>query len=414
MSKELFKLLLDKEFYTSNRSRITFKLFPEEIQTLVKFVINMQEVDLRDYTITEVWELFKAKNPVMTDAMKVKYHEILSGINKLPVLTQSVAVEVLREAWKHHTLNEVVNEALLISENKSDSWDKLEKLIEVAKEGYIVEKKDNYLEMDLESLLQKQNLTFKWKWNYEPLDEQLGGLGGGLLCIIAARTDAGKTLFYVHSTFAPGGWLDQGAKVHILCNEEPASRTLLRGVSSLTGKTVTEIQNAPENYLNLLDKYKDNLFIKDIDYFTVQDLEKYCYDKDIDILIVDQIDKIMGFDSDNTANNLQKLYERVRLLGKKYDFSPILITQASVEAEGKLYYGASNLNNSRTGKAGEADFILCIGMKSIDKDNQTDDGYRVINIAKNKSGGGKNPVPCYFNKNISRVEYVRQNISDHS
>lgn len=415
MSIELFKLILDKDFYLSNKHRIKKELFPTDVHPLVEVAISLQETQLGDYKLADVWEMFKAQNPVLTNSTKEKYYEIINTIKNSDTLSEVVAEEVLRKAWRSHTLNQTLEAVLLINENRSEDWEQVEKLIKKAKDGYIKEEVDSYIEPDLSTLLDEDIADYKWRFNYDGLGEQIGGIGPALFTIIAARPDVGKTLAWVSFVFGKGGFIDQGAKVHILCNEEPASRTFLRGVCARVGYPISYIRKHREQFEKEIAALKGKVFIKDIVNYTIADIERYCEDKEIDILIIDQMDKIGGISADGSdPKTLQILYERVRTIGKKYELAPIAITQASAAAHGRLYFGYECLNNSKTGKAGEADIIICIGMKEATEEDP-DIGYRVLNIPKNKSPtGSKLPVSCYFNRDLSRIQNERQTTTSGS
>ena len=414
MSKELFKLILDKVFYLKNKHRVHKDLFPEEVQPLAEIALKLQEGKEDNYTLTDVWELFKTKNPLLTKSQKEKYYEILTTIKNDVILNIGVGEEVLRGAWKNYVLTQAADEIFKLNENKTDDWSRIKNLITQAEQGYIKEEAISYIEPDLIKMLNSEVQNYKWRWNYEPLNQRLGGLGPGLFTIIAARPDCGKTLSWVSLVFGPDGWLEQGAKVHVLCNEEPAIRTFLRGVCAHVGVPIAEVRENPDKFQADISKLRGKIFVQDISDFSISDLEKYCEGKEIDILIIDQLDKmVVTNDKMNSADALQRLYERVRAIGKKHNLAPIAITQASAAAQGKLYFGYECLNNSKTGKAGEGDFILCIGMEEP-TESRPDKGFRIFNIAKNKSAiGNKNPVPCYFNRSISRISLTNENTTNN-
>ena len=99
------------------------------------------------------------------------------------------------------------------------------------------------------------------------------------------------------------------------------------------------------------------------------------------------------------------MYVAAREVTKRHDIPVIGITQAGAEAHGKLHFGYEMLDNSKTGKAGEADWILCIGMEAIEANEGIDSGYRVINIAKNKSPeGNKMAINGQLIFDLSRME----------
>lgn len=405
---ELFKLILDGDFYNKNKHRISEELFPDEIQAIVQTVLELhkEQSPPKKFSPTETLSLFFAKNPLITLSKKRLLTEAILQVDNSEEISESVAEEILRESWKEYICRLIADESLKIAENKSSDWGKIEKLVEQAKSGYVVQEVENYIEPDLDMLLKHEIQNYNWKWNFPKLNERLGGLGPGIFTVIAARPNVGKTGCWVSLTFGPGGWVDQGAKVHVLCNEEPAFKTLLRGVCARVGFSLQTIKENPDNFKSQVADLKNKVFIKDISTFTINELEAYCEDKDIDILIVDQLDKLGGINSNNTTEALQKLYERMRLIAKKNNLAAIAITQAAASAEGKLYFGSDKLNNSKTGKAGEADIILCIGAYPRDE-GHPDDGFRIINIAKQKSDADSSPVACIFNNKISRLENER-------
>ena len=74
------------------------------------------------------------------------------------------------------------------------------------------------------------------------------------------------------------------------------------------------------------------------------------------------------------------------------------VSQASYNGENRQLITYAMLDNSRTGKAGEADFIIGIG-----KPSEVDtDGTRILNISKNKVNGWHGYVTCRMDYMIGR------------
>lgn len=228
--------------------------------------------------------------------------------------------------------------------------------------------------------------------------------------------NCGKTGFTVNLIFGKGGFIQQRAKVHYIGNEEPALRTMLRGVNCYTGLSTADLigeANAANRARaqEAFNEIKGSIFIpKNVVDMTIDKLDRYCKDKQPDILIIDQVDKlkITGYKDGNDVARLSAIYMAVREIAKRRNVAIIGVCQAGDGAQGKLYYGYDELYGSRTMKAGEADYILCIGALPKEQgkpgDGGVDEGYRMINIAKNKSpGGNKRPIPCTFDLELSRV-----------
>jgi hypothetical protein len=105
------------------------------------------------------------------------------------------------------------------------------------------------------------------------------------------------------------------------------------------------------------------------------------------LIIFDQIDKVKGFKADRNDLELKAIYQWARELAKKY--GPVIaVSQASGEAEGKLWLTMDMVDGSKTAKQGEADWILGIG-----KEQDNTSRLRYFNITKNKLIGDEDTLP---------------------
>ena len=105
------------------------------------------------------------------------------------------------------------------------------------------------------------------------------------------------------------------------------------------------------------------------------------------LIIFDQIDKIKGFKADRNDLELKQIYQWAREIAKAY--APVIaISQASGEAEGKLWLTMDMVDSSKTAKQGEADWILGIG-----KEQDNTSRMRYFNITKNKLVGDEDTLP---------------------
>ena len=88
---------------------------------------------------------------------------------------------------------------------------------------------------------------------------------------------------------------------------------------------------------------------------TMDDLDEYCSTNDVDILIIDQLDKINVTGKYNaTHEKLREVYTQSRELAKRHNILVIGMSQASAEAQGRSRVTFSTMENSKTGKAAEA------------------------------------------------------------
>ena len=120
----------------------------------------------------------------------------------------------------------------------------------------------------------------------------------------------------------------------------------------------------------------------------MEDLDIYCKDNEVDILIIDQLDKVNVTGKFNSSHEkLRDIYLQARELAKRHNCLVIGMSQASAEGHGKLNLSFNVMENSKTGKAAEADLIVGIGKNDTDEENVNEGNTRTISISKNKLSG---------------------------
>ncbi|MCA6481004.1 MAG: AAA family ATPase, partial [Chitinophagaceae bacterium] len=268
----------------------------------------------------------------------------------------------------------------------------------------------------LDTILAATERSAAWKFAIPTLAERVAGISGGEFAIAFARPEIGKTAFWVTLVAAgsrvnpatgevsPGGFLSQGARVLAICNEEPANRTILRALTCCTGKTKEQLLADPESIRKQWDTIRRNLVVIDAATVSVKELEVLVTEHKPDVVIVDQLDKVQIDGQFNRGDeSLTELYRRAREIAKRNNCAVFAICQASADAEGKAYVHYSTLAGSKTGKAGEADLIIGIGV-DIDPGRPNDDLTRTLYVSKNKLTGWHGPVTCILNPQVSRYE----------
>jgi replicative DNA helicase len=100
-----------------------------------------------------------------------------------------------------------------------------------------------------------------------------------------------------------------------------------------------------------------------------------------------------------TDEKLRAIYTSAREIAKRRECVVIAISQASADADNKNHISFSMMENSKTGKAAEADLIIGIGGNtSVDPTNN----MRVLNVSKNKITGWHGEPSCLLDTYISR------------
>jgi len=102
-------------------------------------------------------------------------------------------------------------------------------------------------------------------------------------------------------------------------------------------------------------------------------------------MFCDQLDKFRISGQYNRGDErLKETYVTAREIAKRNQLLIWAVSQASYDAHDRQFIDYSMLDNSRTGKAGEADVIIGIGKTGS---SEVDNVMRHICISKNKNNG---------------------------
>ena len=101
---------------------------------------------------------------------------------------------------------------------------------------------------------------------------------------------------------------------------------------------------------------------------------------------------------------LSEVYRRPRALATRYSCSIFGYSQLSADAEGRVNLNLSMMENSRTGKASEADLMILIGKYAMIEGASENDPRRVFNIAKNKISGWHGQINVMLDGRVARYD----------
>lgn len=375
-------------------------MFPSELADLYDTIVDGHTKYERNLTIMEVRELYRANNPTATRAKREIIAEILDDVASYADIGSDVAEDVLTKLWQQEIGRRIADMGLAMMEGHPEKIHEIKDLVDKSEDGFVPDDEVEPVTTSVEELLEFTANENCWEFNIPSLAKTVRGGKGGEFMIAFARPEIGKTAFYVSLAAAPNGFCSQGANVHIITNEEPARRTMLRAVSSYTGYCNEQIYM---NRTHASEKFQDispNITMIDNVDASIEWLNKYCLHKKPDILIVDQLDKIgVSGTFARTDEKLREIYLKFREICKRHDLFGIGISQASADAENKTNVTYAMMENSKTGKAAEADLIVGIGKSDITDNN---DSRRYLTISKNKLTGFHGNIVCNLETPLSR------------
>ena len=133
---------------------------------------------------------------------------------------------------------------------------------------------------------------------------------------------------------------------------------------------------------------KGNVKVIDEAVLSKSFIERACELLSPSLVVIDQIDKIHGFDADREDLRLGSIYQWARELAKKY--CPVIaVCQADGTAEGKKWLTMDNVVSAKTSKQAEADWILGIGKVH----DESFENVRHFHVSKNKLMGDPDSIP---------------------
>lgn len=402
MDKALLKTLLSSEFYQANKTKMRQSLFTGNNAEVYKTIAQAQDKYDQDVSTNDILALWATNNPVATVSEKEDFADTLVEVREQTPLTPEIARDVIADLWRKETGRDVTNLGIQMSEGHVDAMAKLKTLIERTSEDYLPDDFGDPTTDDLHELLAQASDESRWKFNINQLSRQVYGVGPSEFMIIFARPETGKSALAVSLCAAPDGFCQQGAKVLYIGNEEATRRTKLRAIQSFTGMTTSEIQANPDIASSRYLAIRDRLIMKDAQEWDMNMLDGYVARIKPDILVIDQLDKVnISGQFGGTHEKLREIYRQARELAKRHECAIIAVSQASAEAEGRVRLDFSMMENSRTGKAAEADLICGVG-KSSGEDDDGPDPTRFLQISKNKLSGWHGQIICNLQADITR------------
>lgn len=291
---------------------------------------------------------------------------------------------------------QIAEEGLRIAHGENNDFGAIQKILQQERTEWD-RKEVSSVPEELETVLSEAEHNAKWYFNIVPLRDRANGLGPASFTVIAARPEAGKTALWISLCAAPDGFAWQGAKIVAFCNEEKATRNRLRIYNSATGLNLQEIIEDRYRAKQLYEKIYGQILLYDCVGMGYDDIRRILEKEKPDVTVVDQLDKVkIDQEFARGDERLREIYTTAREIGKEFETAFIGISQLSAIAQGRSEVDFSMLENSKTGKAAEADLILCLGY------NPMVDPIRTINIPKNKLTGDHNPVSVQLQAKLSR------------
>ena len=243
MELALIRSLMDKSFYDDHRgAKCPDRLFSKDIRKIKQSIDSAMSRYERSVTPDEIEALFMSNNPSMTTAQKQAYSSLFTKIKNEQPMGEDVAQEVLSKLFQQIVGEDIANIGFDYVNGSHSSLEPIRNILEMYGDDFTPNLNVEWDDMEIETLLAKNDLEARWSFNVPALTRQVEGINSGHLIEIGARPNTGKTSFHASLLAGPNGLAQQGANCIILCNEEGSHRVGARYLTASTGMTMREIK----------------------------------------------------------------------------------------------------------------------------------------------------------------------------
>ena len=379
---------MHKDFYDDHKgSKCPDRLFSKDVRKIKQTLDSTMEKYERDVSLTELQALFFSNNGTMTSANRASYEVLFSKLSKEDAMNNEIAKEVLSKLFQQMVGEEIANLGFDYVNGTKTTLEPLRKILDNYQDDFTPSFRFEGDDISFNTLLEHLNVKYQWKFNIPSLRRRVEGLSGGHFVIVGARPNTGKTSFHASLLASEGGFIDQGAKCVVLCNEEAYKRVGLRYLYCKSKMSSEEVLENRDLAIKRYAPVKELLSIKDATDKRMDYVEQLAKSVKPDIIVLDMGDKFAVSGSDRSDIYLKEAAIHARNIAKKYNCAIIWMSQLSAEAEGKINVNQSMLEGSKTGKAAEADLMLLISKNPEIEGQDSNDPQRHIRLAKNKLTG---------------------------
>lgn len=391
VEKQIAKLFCeDKELFTKYYKYVNINYIKINYNDLYKLfnIINLyyeKYIENNNINLNDL-NIFYNSNYLLKDNERKELEALLKDVYEQDITNKEAIIGLLEEHRRRSLAGQVALMALDVEAGKKTTKELLE-LFNNFEHQEVEADEITPVDMDLENLYNTQVATPGLRWRVRWLNQSLGSLRKGDFGFIFARPETGKTTFLASEITHMVSQTD--GDILWFNNEEQGNKVGIRVYQATLGLTTEALF---KDKLTNKERYQavtgNRIKILDFeDSSSKHRIEAVLKQYNPALIIFDQIDKIRGFKGDRNDLELKQIYQWAREISKTY--APVIaVSQASGEAEGKLFLTMDMVDGSKTAKQGEADWILGIG-KEQDNTSRT----RYFNISKNKLIGDKDTLP---------------------
>jgi hypothetical protein len=406
MNLSIVKLLLSNRETHSRYGKFVKECVDQEDSKELKLILNSidrlyDEHDADRYTVDDLDIMLSKAYPNQPKTLLTPILERLKGESANPALLNGY----LRDLQTRKEAHQIAVQALKVYETGEGTEELLSRLTSLQESGDILEgdkEDDEFVSNNIAELLTELEQEPGLNWRLKTLNEMFGPLRKGNFGFLFARPESGKTTFLASETSFMLEQLDRA--LLWVNNEEESRKVVQRVVQASLGVTDEQLMHNKERCNELFQKRTGGRFkINKGGATTKRQIEQWCKQLNPGLIVLDQIDKIQGFEDERHDLKMKQVYAWARELAKQY--GPVIaVCQAGGTGENKKWLTMNDVDSSHTSKQGEADFILGIG-KLHDEQYER---VRFLHASKNKLTGQHSKKEVLINVALARYEDIQR------
>lgn len=375
----ILKYLLKSDAYSTYYPFVNMGFVKENFPDIYKMYVSLSSMAKEglDLSVDDLQVKFYSDYP---NAKRDLYDTLFTQLRECQV-QEDVLQTILEECKQKELATDLARKAIQFSDGKIQE-DEVRKAFDLVFQTTQDDvQAEEFVSDDILVLLEEKKASQGLLWPLNSLNQVLGPLNKGDFGFVFARPETGKTTFLVHA--ATHMAMQSDNKVLWLNNEEKGSKVMKRCYQAALGITNVQLYSNAVHYQQEYNKkLKDRILLKDDANLTKKKVDELCRRHNPKLIIIDQIDKIKGFDAERYDLQMKAIYQWARELAKTY--GPVIgVCQAGGTAENKKWLQMTDVDSSHTAKQGEADWMLGIG--KVDKDGLEE--VRYFSVCKNKLDG---------------------------
>ena len=394
VEEQIIKLFCtDKEYYSKYYKYVNLNYIKSNYTSHYKLFNSIDSYynaypDKESISTTEL-EIQYNSNYLLQEAERKELTLLVTRIFEAEITNKDAVINLLNEHRRRGLAGDLAKLALDVEDGSADPQSLIEKFKDFEVDE-VTDKKFDFQNMSLKHIYDEQDNYPGLRWRLNWLNKSLGSLRKGNFGFLFARPETGKTTFLASEITH---MIKQTDGDIIWFNNEESNRVVADRINQafagverriLKGQQQAAYEKQYEDIVGNRIKLVGNEITESTDPKKIEEILKATNPA---LIIFDQIDKIKGFKADRNDLELKAIYQWAREIAKKY--APVIaVSQASGEADGKLWLTMNMVDGSKTSKQGEADWMLGIG-----KEQDNTSRLRYFNILKNKLPGDDDTLP---------------------